>query len=181
MSNFVLNLPDIYNQFFANNTYHIPQKVDNKKSVLGTPLSYLNAIGKEVFLPVSLWMSDKDNLQIDCCTIRVTAKKTIIRTAVSEQQGTIKEQFNIDDYQFTIKGVLIDKNFPDQQIIMLKRMFESNKPIELLNALTDLFLDKSHRIAIENLELPETEGKSIRMKPFILTCESDFIDTLIVS
>jgi hypothetical protein len=141
--------------------------------------------GREVFLPVHLWMSNTDYLYIPCCTVRVTSKKTIVRTAVSERSGTIKEQFSIGDYIFTIKGVLIgdDGTFPDDQILKMKTLYEATVPVELHNAMTELFFDGggSRRIAIESIEFPEKEGGSKHHRPFVMTCESDFVDILEVT
>lgn len=158
----------------------IPTKVDNSVTVLGNSISKKNALGIEVFLPITLKVSETLKLTIDCCTIRVTGKKTIIRTPVSERKGSVKEQFNIEDYQFSVKGVLIGENqkFPDDQIIMLRKIFESDQPVKIENALAELFLDQSNQIAISEYEFQETEGRTLRHKAFTFTAESDFIDTL---
>ena len=158
----------------------ISQKNNSPVTTMGLSISQTNAMGIEIFMPVTLWVSDKMNIQIDCCTIRATSKKTIIRTPISERLGEVKEQFNVDDYQFTIKGVLIGSNrgFPDHDILMLKNIFESQKPVELRNAKAELLMQKTNRVAIESLEFPEVEGKTQRHCPFQLVCESDYIDTL---
>lgn len=190
----LLNLQNIYNTYFQPaysidktrtpatlpEFERIAQKTDNKVTVLGTNITRTNALGVEVFLPVTLWVSESLQITFECCTIRVTGKKTIIRTAVSERKGTVKEQFNVDDYQFTVKGVLIgtERKFPDDQIVILRDIFESTKPVFLKNALAELFLDKTTQIAIESFEIPEVEGKALRHRPFSFVCESDFIDTL---
>ncbi|MFV0313257.1 MAG: DUF6046 domain-containing protein [Dysgonomonas sp.] len=195
MAHLITNLENIYTTYFQP-----PYKVnDNRKALIlpeyerltpkdranitikGIPLiEYYK--GREVFLPVHLWMSNQDYLAIYCCTIRVTSKKTIIRTAVSERVGTIKEQFSVGDYIFTIKGVLIgeDGTFPDDKILKLKELYEATVAVELHNAYTELFMTASRRIAIESIEFPEVQGGSKHHKPFVLTCESDFVDSLIV-
>jgi len=193
MAHLIVNIQDIYNTYFQK-----PYTVnDNRQAAIleqyekltpkdranitiqGIPLiEYYN--GREVFLPVHFWMSKVDYLAIYCCTIRVTSKKTIIRTAVSERVGTIKEQFSIGDYIFTIKGVLIgdDGTFPDDKVLKLKQLYEATVPVELHNAMAELFMTDSRRVAIESIEFPEVQGGSKHHRPFILTCESDFVDTL---
>ena len=158
----------------------IAQKPDIKQTVFGGDISYKNAVGQTIFLPVELWVDGQTNLKIDCCTLRITSKKTIIRTAVSERKGTVKEEFNIGDYIFTITGVLIgwDRQFPSDQIVMLRTIYEADKPVELRNALGELFLEKSIRVAVESLEFPDHAGKALYHKPFTMVCESDFVDTL---
>lgn len=195
MINFAFDLIDVYKTYFQppytiNNTQQpaevieygsIPTKKWNNKTVLGSDLSYKSELlGREVFLPVELYVSEDLRLKLDCCSIRVSCKKTIIRTALSERKGTVKEQWNIDDYKFTFKGVLIGATgtFPDDQMLKLKQIFESDKPVELRNAIAELFLDKSNKIAIEDLDYPEKTGGSLRHVPFTFNGESDFIDSL---
>ena len=194
MANVVVDIRSIYTSYFQA-PYHIgkntpasepaqygniPTKKTAQSTLIGSPISETNSAGIEIFLPVTLWISEKENILIDCCTIRCTSKKTIIRTALSERIGSVREQFNVDDYQFTIKGVLIgkDRKFPDDQILKLKRIYESQKPVELRNAKAELLMEKTNRVAIDSLEFPEVEGKTIRHCPFVLVCESDFVDTL---
>lgn len=182
MSFIAVNLYDIYKTYFQP-PYRVDvvnEQQEGATTALGIPISSKNEQGREVFLPVTLWVSDSLQLRVDCCTVRVTGKKNIIRTPVSERKGTVKEQYHIDDYQFTIKGVLIGTNgkLPDDQMTTLREIFESEKPVELRNALAELFMDKSRRVAIESLEFPEQEGKTMRHRPFVLVCESDFVYTL---
>jgi hypothetical protein len=196
MAHLITNLENIYTTYFQppykvndNRESLIPeeygrieQKPTNEKTIKGIELSK-KVEGVEVFLPVQFWKSQQLYLEILCCTIRVTTKKTIIRTAVSERVGTIKEQFNVGDYIFTIKGVLIGdkRTFPDEKILKLKDIYETTDSVELYNAMTELFMSGSRRIAIESLEFPEVQGGSKHHRPFVLTCESDFVDSLIVA
>lgn len=196
MAHLITNLENIYTTYFQppykvndNRESLIPeeygrieQKPTNEKTIKGIELSK-KVEGIEVFLPVQFWKSQQLYLEILCCTIRVTTKKTIIRTAVSERVGTIKEQFNVGDYIFTIKGVLIGdkRTFPDEKILKLKDIYETTDSVELYNAMTELFMSGSRRIAIESLEFPEVQGGSKHHRPFVLTCESDFVDSLIVA
>lgn len=195
----IVNIQDIYNSYFqkpytingngksvtSKQFDKIPDNVYNNSTI--SPNKTLKGIdlskfvgGMEVFLPIQFWKSQQLFLEIHCCTIRITSKKTIIRTTVSERVGTIKEQFNVGDYIFTIKGVLIgkDRKFPDEKILQLKELYETTDSVELHNALTELFMTGSRRIAIESIEFPEVEGGSKYHRPFVLTCESDFVDTL---
>lgn len=196
MAHLITNLENIYTTYFQspykvtdNRESLIPeeygkieQKPTNEKTIKGIELSK-KVEGVEVFLPVQFWKSQQLYLEILCCTIRVTSKKTIVRTAVSERVGTIKEQFNVGDYIFTIKGVLIGdkRTFPDEKILKLKDIYETTDSVELYNAMTELFMSGSRRIAIESIEFPEVQGGSKHHRPFVLTCESDFVDSLIVA
>lgn len=188
----LLNIKDVYNTYFQK-PYKVGEnstapeeavfKVDDDKSVqkntiYGVPLSkQMN--GREVFLPVKL-VSGGITVEIACCTIRCNCEKTIVSTPVSERHGTVKELYCVGDWKFTIKGVLMAEHgkMPDEKMIDLKDIFESTLPVELHNALSDLVLDHTNRVAVRSLEFPEVEGKSLRHRPFILTCESDFVDSL---
>lgn len=92
----------------------------------------------------------------------------------------MKELYNLDDWKITIKGVLVNRwgNMPEEQIMLLRRIYEMRRPVELRNAYTDFFLADSKRVALLSLEFPDMEGKSIRHRSFILEAESDYISTL---
>jgi hypothetical protein len=195
MAGFAFDLKTVYNSYFAG-AYNVGKAADapagllpaipakgekRKQTIFGQELYRTNAQGREIFLPVKL-SSPEARLQIDCCTIRVTGKKTIISTPVSERKGTVKEVYNIGDWQFSIKGVLIGAGgeFPDNEIEALRSIFESFGRVELDNALADIFLDTSKRVCMIDIDLDSKQGRSFGHQPFTLSCESDFIDTLII-
>lgn len=159
----------------------IPQRNQQAVTFKGEPLfSYMN--GRTVFLPVQFWKSNQLFLTINCCTIRVSSKKNIIETSVAER-GIILEQFNLGNYVIAIKGVLIAPagKFPDDKIAKIREIFETTEEIELYNAFTGLFRDKSMRVAVTDIDFPEVEGSDINHRPFTLTCKTDFVEGLIVS
>ncbi|MDY0104394.1 MAG: DUF6046 domain-containing protein [Lentimicrobium sp.] len=162
----------------------LPAKVESQKiTSSGLPLTVKNAFNKEIFAPIEFYKNSTNYLQVPCATIRVSSKKTIVRTAVSERKGTAKEVFSVGDYQFTIKGILIGQSqqFPEDQILKLIDIYETRQQIELYNAFTELFMSgESRKIVVESLEFPEVQGKALNMRAFVLSCESDFIDTVIV-
>lgn len=172
------DLQNIRNAYLQEPYYVEPRKQPSDVTCYGFPVKE-QLLGREVYLPVT-FKCNGVQLTIACATIRVTGKKNIIKTVVAERKGTVKEQFSVDDYQFTIKGVLIGEgeNLPDNQMLFLKEIFESTKPVELHNAIADLFLDSSMYVSIESIEFPEVEGKALRHRPFSITCESDYVDTL---
>jgi hypothetical protein len=141
---------------------------------------YDRYLGRDVFLPVTLSTVEKE-IYIPCVTINATRKNTIIRTAVAEREGTVKEQFSTGDWVFNLKGVLIgeDGAFPQEDIEILVELSKNKQPLELKCGYTDLFFPGESKVVIESIEFPETQGKSMRHRPFTMTLESDFIDTLI--
>jgi hypothetical protein len=195
MSHISTDILNVYNTYFQK-PYYVgksentvatePYKLVQQNAKMSNQINGIDITekinGVEVFLPITL-RSNTDMLKIACATIRVTNKKTIIRTAVSERMGTIKEQFQVGDYVFTIKGVLISetRGFPTQEVQKLKALFESRTSVYLDNAYAEQFMPGENRIAIESLEFPEQEGKHIRFRPFVLVCETDYVDTLEVA
>lgn len=198
------DLQDLYKMYFNTTPYFIANKGTNKSltqeiayseieknpNPKGTiqrskgflPFNKINAYGCEVWGAIVLKVSDTLSIEIDACTVSINLSKIIIKTPVSERAGTIKECFSLDDYRFNIKGFLIDKNrrFPENQINMLKQIFESTDPVYLHGGYPELFLDASCRVAISNLDFPEVQGKSPWIRPFSLTCETDTIEDLII-
>ena len=179
----VTNLEEIYNTYFQK-PYSLPQKVEPVWNSTRFDSQLREEImGREVFLPIRLNGVDGMSITCPCATIRVQGSKNVIRTAVSERIGTVKEMFQVGDYIFTIKGVLIaptGKAFPDDDIYTLRQLFESTEHVLLRNALSDMFLDTTRYVCITDLEFPEVQGKSLKMRPFQLTCESDYINSLII-
>ncbi|MCT3661044.1 hypothetical protein HZR00_00755 [Elizabethkingia anophelis] len=120
------------------------------------------------------------NISINACTIAVNMAKTIIRTPLSEREGTVKEIFNVDDYKFTVRGFLIGKNrrVPEGSIQLLNDLFLSTRPVTMYGGYPEIFLDKTCQVIISALEYPEVQGTQHWIRPFIMTIESDFIDDL---
>lgn len=201
----VFDLFALYKSVFGNTPYYIAEKDSEEVTVepaiySGIPennrskssidyttkqisLNKKSVYGKDIWFPVEFWKSNNKLIEIDCCTIAVNLSKTVIKTAVSERKGTVHEQFNTDDYKFTIKGFLIGKDrfFPEDQINQLKDIFETTDPVSLHGGYPELFLDESCRVAVLTLDFPETMGKSPWVRPFSMTCESDYIQNLIIT
>ena len=144
----------------------------NKKSVYGT----------DIWHPITFWESEFSKIEIEACTVAVNLLKTVVRTSVSERKGTVKEIFNIDDYRFSVRGLLIGKDrfFPEEQIAMLKKLFETTQPVFLKGGYPEIFLEENAQVVITALDFPDVEGKAHWIRPFTLTCESDYIQDLIL-
>lgn len=175
-------IEDVYSTYFGGE-YVVPKPLQERRShtYLGTPI-YETIEGRDVLLPVTLWVDSTYNITIPIATVKLSNKKTVIRTSLTERVGTVKELYNYGDWQITIKGVLVNRwgNMPEEQIMLLRRIYEMQRPVELRNAYTDFFLSDSKRIALLSLELPDMEGKTIRHRSFVLTAESDYISDLYI-
>jgi len=199
--NTVFDLNALYQNYFGNKPYHITEtkSTSNEKPYTliapnptpkGTTvytkkniaLNKQSVYGKDIWFPIELWLGEKQLITIDTCTIGVNLSATIIRTPVSERKGTVKESFYEDDYKFNIKGFLIGKNrqFPEEEILLLKQFKESHDAKELRGGYPELFLDESCRVAVVALDFPEVQGKAPHIRPFTLTLESDFIQDITI-
>lgn len=182
MAHLTTDLLELYKTYFQK-PFTIEPKIEQDYYGTRFDASYKeNMKGVDVFLPIHLTNHDYE-IDIACATIRVQGQKTIIRTAVSERSGTVKEMFNIGDYKFSIKGVLISQDrtkvMPDDDMYTLRQLFESTEPVELKNALADLFMDNNRNIVITDLEFPDVEGKELRVRPFTMECETDSVTDLV--
>jgi len=145
-----------------------------------------NFLGREVWLPVKFFNLDPEifeqgELFLPYSVISVSSKKTIVKTPLAERRGTVKELYNIDDYQINIKGFVIDegRRWPEKEITAIKKLYEDQLAVSLDNALTNIFLkDDQQRITIEELNWPEVEGGRKHIRPFTMRIESDSVFTL---
>jgi len=170
-----------------------PFVIEGKKpenlSASGSALT-ANYRGQEMWLPVKLFGLDvqkfgNSELLLPYTVIKMSAKKTIIETPMVERQGSVKEQYSIDDYDISLKGFVIgyDKSgkypvWPEEELLMLKKIFELNESVKLDNALSNIFLGSEARVVIKSLDLPETEAGKKHVRPFSMTIVSDSIFTL---
>lgn len=182
MAHIVTDLLELYKTYFQG-SYTIPPKSETDFSGTRFDAAYREQYrGIEVFLPVRLTNTDYE-VYIPCATLRVTGQKTVVRTPVAERIGTVKEVFNIGDYKFDIKGVLIAENanaYPDDEVYRLRMLFESAAPVRLINAVSDLFMDNSRNVCITDIDFPDAPAQELRCRPFTLSCESDSVTNLIV-
>jgi hypothetical protein len=144
--------------------------------------------GVNIMLPVRFFDGPALLMFLPYVVISMRYKNVIIKTALAERKGTVKEQFNIDDYAFTIKGFLIDtegRKFPEAQLEQLREMAEKKTAIQIDNALTNIFLsdnqlqpDEQRRVVIEDFELHDVQGGREHVRPFTMQLISDSIFTL---
>jgi|ERR1035437_6721412 hypothetical protein len=147
-------------------------------------------LGIEIFLPIRFFDSNASGsllMYLPYCVLSISGKKTIIKTPLPERVGTVKEQYNIDDYNIVIKGFLIsqDRKFPEQEMEDLKKLYEAQQAVTIDNAITNIFLtnpvldrDEQRRVVIESLEFPEVQGGRKNVRPFVMELESDTVFTL---
>jgi hypothetical protein len=143
--------------------------------------------GIEILLPIRFYDEAALLMYLPYCVISVSTRKTMIETALSERTGTVKEQFNIEDYVFNIKGFLINEGraFPEEEIALLNTLYKTLKAVTIENALTNIFLtdpqltpSEQKRVVIYDFNLPEVQGGRVHVKPFTMMVKSDTVFTL---
>lgn len=210
----VFELEDLYQRTFGtkpvvpkvqpgvdNSTpFQVPAKrADELFSKTGAPLFSTDLYGVEVWLPTEFFNLPQTTaaqrsafpngrLKLPYSVIRITGSSTIIRTPLAERRGSVKEQYNVDDYKITLKGFFLDKErrvFPEDDLKALKHLHESGQAFSIWNAITDIFLADptetvydQQQVVITSFELPEVEAGKRHVKPFVMQLESDNVFTL---
>lgn len=133
-------------------------------------------LGLEIFTYVILRAGQLE-LVMTSVLIRVSLRKTIIKTPVVERRGTVKELFGTDDYQIKISGNLSypvgtakSKQYPTDLVNKLRRICEFAGPIQIsCPQLNEIYNIKS--LVIEGAEFPEPIV--MNQQGFSLACISD--------
>jgi hypothetical protein len=137
-------------------------------SILGTP------IYEQINFKIPLANGGfRDYLLPDWPLLDVNVAKNIVKTPIKGKNGTVKEYINIDDYQITIRGIIINytsEAYPEDLVNDLHQLFVVNKEMQVTSALLNL-LD-IHNVVITDLKLPEVEGYN-NIQPYIISCISD--------
>lgn len=203
----IINLVDLYKEYFGRGSYVV---TDNGQTSPAEEILYSGlrrndkprgtihyssknisfnkqgAYGQDIWFPITLRGTNVQDLEpiemeVEACTVSVNMVNNIVSTPVVERKGTVNEIVSLDDYKFTIRGFLIDKNrnVPEDQIQKLIALRESTQPVTLHGGYPEMFLEESCRIVINEIEFPEVQGRTHWIRPFTLTCKSDFITDLI--
>lgn len=171
------------------NNFHLSESTSIKEKEFTSKGSLLKEQynGIEIMLPIRIFDGQTLLMYMPYCVIAISGGKTIIRTQVSERQGSVKEQFNTDDYKITIKGFLIgsDRKFPEDELYKLRTLYETKKAVTIDNALTNIFLsnpqlpyDEQRRVVVTGFDIPDVSGGREHVRPFTMSLESDTVFTL---
>ena len=160
--------------------------IDRVESNNGTNYYDFDKQGREVYLPIYFSYSGTDGethkLMLPYCVIGFQTKKTIINTGLTERRGSVAEFINMDGYNFTINGFLINTDaneYPQAEAQALIDLYESNENCLMHCAsVEDMLAKNNNRIVIKSLDMPIMKGvKNVRA--FTLMVESDEIFNLI--
>lgn len=201
MSNQIIDISSLYEKTFGSKPYHVPSSTKSEETNLfrlGDKTSENRFTNKgsllveqfkgvEVMLPVRFYDAGKLLIYLPYTVIKIAGKKTIVETALNARRGTVKEEFSVDDYSITVKGFLIDeaRNFPEDQLELLRDLFETSHAVTLDNALTNIFLtdsslkeDEQRRVVIYDFDVQEVQGGRLHVRPFTMALKSDCVFTL---
>ncbi|MDE3185282.1 MAG: hypothetical protein KGM16_17860 [Bacteroidota bacterium] len=183
------NLSHIFKQAFGYDApttdaskIKIPQAAARREqSRLGQPFYKTDLSGREFFLPVTI-----DGILIPFAVMGMTWKKTIVETPMPERGGAVIELINIDTYQFTLKGLLVNEtnDFPDDGVMELFDLFKQNNSVTIHSVLSDIVLSgksnlnaedpDGHKVVIKEVTWPEVSGVE-HVKPFQMQLISDYL------
>lgn len=167
---------DIYKTVFGYRAIAFPEGLANtaarftlnpseRLSKLGAVLFKRDANGTESFCPVTLSYKGKD-YELPYSTIAITMQKNIQKTALPGRQGTVKELIQIEDFQFTIQGIMLGSQYegeedfylPETALGELNELFRINEPVQLKNAFAEIFMQQDNTVVIESVDLPDMKG-----------------------
>jgi hypothetical protein len=66
----------------------------------------------------------------------------------------------VDDYKISLAGFIqsTDRTYPENEIIEIRDLYNVNKAVEMVSALTDLIFDEDDRVVIQSISFPATAG-----------------------
>ncbi|WP_080058981.1 DUF6046 domain-containing protein [Spirosoma aerolatum] len=91
--------------------------------------------------------------------VSITGGKTVIRRNIAKAQGmgTVKEQWNQDDDQITVTGILMgDGAYPEADVSRLKSFLKVGQSVVIRAKVLDVW--GINLICITNYNIPETPG-----------------------
>lgn len=178
MGNINFNLNELYAKVFGISGTEITYDgLDTSGASVATASALL---GLPVYDKVILKYLDKTYPLPDSPMIDIAASKSIVTTPIKGRNGTVKEYISIDDYQITIRGVLINyenDNYPELMVQKLHAVFKADMEMQVTSALLNL-LD-IHYLVIKDIKFPEVEGYR-NMQPYVLQCLSDMPLELVI-
>lgn len=188
MSALTFDIDQLYESTFGTKPYRVNESGPGNRFTQGSGSALTETYyNKEIWLPTRFTQLNDPGASdffLPYSVIKISGKKTIVKTAMAERQGTVKELYSTDDYSISLKGFFIDdKNriWPEEDLKAFKRLFELQTAVVLENALTNVFLGSDQKVVIESFELPEVEGGRKHVRPFNIQLESDSIFTLEVA
>lgn len=141
----------------------------------------LSVLGTPIYEQITFSIPNRPDYTFpDWPLLDIAATKQIIKTPIKGRNGTVKEYIAIDDYQITIRGILINydnEDYPEDLVEQLHDIFKQNTAMRVTTPVLNL-LDINN-IVITDLRLPEVEGYN-NIQPFVIQALSDAPVELII-
>lgn len=112
--------------------------------------------------------------------IELGLSKNIVITEMVNYDGTVKESMGMNDWEVTIRGVIIGENensYPVSEIYKLRKICETRESVEVISEYLNLF--DIFYIAIKSIRFPVFEGAT-NIQPYEIQAVSDKIVELVV-
>ena len=150
-------------------------------NIKGSPFYGMNSNGNEVFLPIWLIKADGTMFMLQNTVSSIASKKTIVETPLVNQQGSVKEEISMNDWDLNVKGIIVssDGDYPDQLVFDLKELYKSGESLDIENARTSLLFEDNEKVVIRNLKFPELKGMK-NVQAFEMDITSDIAFKLII-
>ena len=141
----------------------------------GSPYYSEDQFGREYYLPVTVSFPDKDKAKVGILgavnslkswelphpVVSIKPQKKIIKTPLTERQGSVIELSQIDLYEVTVRGVMINttNEYPEAMMKQLKDLFVIGTPLKLRCAASDIWLnDVGYKVVLSGISIPEVRG-----------------------
>lgn len=130
----------------------------------------VSVFGTPIFMPVKLdnmWLPNEP-------LITINGVNTIIKTPLTGVKGSVKEFINTEDYQISIKGLIINEesdDLPEEMVRSIRTICEKRQSVDIENRLLTLF--DIHQVAIETFSFPGVEGYQ-NIQAYEINCISDW-------
>jgi len=159
------------------NPYSVNNQWSQRKTTLkGSPLYGLSdTIGREVFCPLTI-KAGGNEYNFPYAIVGLKSKIQTKETPMIERGGAVIEEIGAGAWEISVKGFLMnpDMQFPDDRLYELNQLYTYRQPINMICALTDLFLDASDQVVITSLDIPP-KPKVIGVRDFAMTIVQDSI------
>ena len=143
----------------------------NEVSKLGVNFWAKNIVGRQFFMPMVI-----DGYLLQNTIISAQTKKTIVETALVGRKGTVKELISAEDWQFSVKGIIVspDNNYPEDEVVKLTELYEKNKALKINNALAAILLKNNEKVVITSLNLLDVKHPNVQAFDMQLISDDDF-------
>lgn len=151
-------------------------RADKVETIIEGGSELISQLGNKLFMPCELndeYSLGKFQLPNEPI-VEVRGGKRIVKTEIDGMDGTFKELFSLDDYQVTIRGLIVQEdgsnNYPQEAVRTLRDFCELQHEVTINCEITNYF--NIAQIVIESWEFPALEGFP-GVQPYILNCLSD--------